>query len=300
MPARTLQIVLAFAIVYLVWGSTYLAIRVGVAHLPPALFAGVRFLIAGAIMLAYARLRGGALPRTAVEWRNVAVTSLLMLVGANGLVTWAEQWIESNQAALLVATSALWLAGLGTLGPSGERVNLFTILGLLLGFGGVAVLVGNGLQMKSAPVLAYVGISISPLLWAAGTVWSRRYPVAGTPIMTAALQTLIAGLVMTALGLLLGEAQRWNWDAEAMAALAYLIVFGSCIAYAAFFWLVHEVPPARLGTYAYINPAVAVLLGWWILDEHLSATQVLGTVIILAGVVIVTFASRPRTRATAH
>ena len=292
MQSRTVQVLLAFGTVYLVWGSTYLAIRIGVAQLPPALFAGVRFLVAGVLMLAYARLRGGGLPSSATDWRNIAVTSLLMLVGANGIVTWGEQWIESNQAALLVATSALWLAGLGTLGPSGERLNGLTVVGLLLGFGGVAVLVSSGLHRQAAPVLAYAGISLSPLLWAAGSIWARRFPVAATPIMTAALQTLIAGVVMTGLGLVCGEAARWHPDARSLMALAFLIVFGSCIAYGAYFWLVHEVTPARLGTYAYVNPAVAVLLGWWVLGEHLNRTQVLGTIVILAGVVIVTFASR--------
>jgi drug/metabolite transporter (DMT)-like permease len=292
MNSRTAQVLAAFAIVYVVWGSTYLAIRIGVAHLPFALFAGVRFLIAGLLMSAYARLRGGTLPRSAVEWRDIAVTALLMLVGGNGLVTWSEQWIESNQAALVVATSALWMAGLGTLGPQGERINTATLAGLLLGFGGVAVLVSSGLHLRTAPLTAYVGLSTAPLLWASGSIWSRRHPVGGTPAMTAALQMLIAGGVMTILGLGLGETSRWSWDAKSMSVLAYLIVFGSCIAYGAYFWLVHEVTPSRLGTYAYVNPAIAVLLGWWFLDERLNQTQVVGTVIILAGVVVVTLAQR--------
>ena len=294
MNSRTVQVVTAFAIVYVVWGSTYLAIRIGVAHLPFALFAGVRFAIAGLLMFAYARLRGGKLPSSAVDWRNIAVSALLMLVGGNGLVTWGEQWIESNQAALLVATSALWMAGLGTLGSQGERINPATLVGLLLGFGGVAVLVSSGLHLNTAPLKAYAGISLAPLMWAGGSIWSRRHPVGGTAIMTAALQTLIAGGVMTTLGLALGETAHWSWDAKSMAVLAYLIVFGSCIAYGAYFWLVHEVTPSRLGTYAYVNPAIAVLLGWWFLDERLNQTQVIGTVIILAGVVVVTLAQRKK------
>lgn len=296
MPSRTAQIVLAFAIVYVVWGSTYLAIRIGVQVLPPALFAGVRFLIAGLLMLLYAWWRGAQLPRAARDWRNITVTSLLMLAGANGLVTWSEQWIESNQAALIIATSALWLSWMGTWGPQGERLNALTILGLALGFGGVAVLVHSGLSLKSAPYLAYAGLILSPVLWAAGSVWSRREPVGCPPAMTAALQTLIAGVVMSTLGVALGEPARWVWERDSLLALAYLILFGSCLAYGAYFWLVHQVPPARLGTYAYVNPAVAVLLGWWLLDEHLNATQVLGTVIILAGVVLVTLAARQPAR----
>lgn len=287
-----MQVAIAFAIVYLVWGSTYLAIRVGVQDLPPWLFAGVRFLAAAALMLAYAWLRGARLPAARRDWTTITVTALLMLVAGNGLVTWSEQWVESNQAALIVATSALWLAWIGTWGAHGERLNRLTLLGLGLGFGGVAVLVGSGLSLQAAPPAAYVALSIAPLTWAAGSVWSRRAPVSCPPVMTAALQMLIAGVVMTAAGLLLGEAARWTPTPKSMAALAYLVVFGSCLAYGAYLWLVHEVPPARLGTYAYVNPAVAVVLGWWLLDEHLNTTQVLGTVIILAGVLLVTWASR--------
>jgi drug/metabolite transporter (DMT)-like permease len=290
--SRPLQVAIAFAIVYLVWGSTYLAIRVGVQSLPPWLFAGVRFLLAGSLMLAYARLRGAQLPAARRDWVSIAVTGLLMLGAGNGLVTWSEQWIESNQAALIVATSALWLAWMGTLGAQGEGLNRLTLLGLGLGFGGVAVLVQTGLSMKVAPAAAYVGLSLAPLTWAAGSVWSRRAPVSCPPFMTAALQMLIAGVVMTGAGLALGETARWMPRPEALVALAYLVVFGSCLAYGAYLWLVHQVPPARLGTYAYVNPAVAVALGWWLLDEHLNRTQVLGTVIILAGVLLVTWASR--------
>jgi len=290
--SRPLQITVAFAIVYLVWGSTYLAIRVGVQSLPPWLFAGVRFLAAGTLMLLYARWRRASLPAARRDWLNIGVTSLLMLVAGNGLVTWSEQWVESNQAALIVATSALWIAWIGTWGAQGERLNRLTLVGLGLGFGGVAVLVQSGLSLQAAPAAAYAALSLAPLTWAAGSVWSRRAPVSCPPVMTAALQMLIAGVVMTALGLALGETARWSGTPRALFALVYLVLFGSCLAYGAYLWLVHEVPPARLGTYAYVNPAVAVVLGWWLLDEHLNQTQVLGTIIILGGVLLVTWASR--------
>ena len=297
--SRTAQVAIAFAIIYLVWGSTYLAIRVGVQVLPPALFAGARFVLAGLLMLAYAFLRGGRLPASRRDWLNIAVTSGLMLVAGNGLVTWSEQWIESNQAALIVATSALWLAWMGTWGPRGEQLGGLTMLGLGLGFGGVAVLVQSGLQLRVGPPSAYLGLALAPVCWAAGSVWARRQPVACAPAMTAALQTLIAGAVLVPIGLALGELPRWRWDGEAMAALLYLVLFGSCLAYGAYYWLVHQVPPARLGTYAYVNPAVAVVLGWWLLDERLNGSQVLGTAIILAGVVLVTYAARKPVPATA-
>lgn len=284
----------AFAVVYVVWGSTYLAIRVMVGSLPPLLSAGVRFLIGGVLMLLYAHWKGHRLPGRRQDWITVAVTAVLMLVGANGLVTWSEQWVESNQAALIVATSALWIAWLGTLGRAGESLAILAWVGLLLGLGGVVVLVGEGLHLGHAPGFAYLALQVSPFLWALGSILSKRRPAECSSLISASLQTLIAGVVMTALGLADGETARWSWDLRALAALAYLIVFGTCIAYACFFWLVHEVTPAQLGTYAYVNPAVAVLLGGWLLDEKLSAMQIAGTFIILASVVIVTLASSAR------
>lgn len=285
---------LAFAIVYLVWGSTYLAIRIGVHDAPAILFAGLRFLIAAGPMLAYAYWRGARLPRARRDWVVIVITALLMLVGANGLVTWSEQWVPSNQAALLVATSALWMAGFGTLGVGGEPLSRWTLVGLIVGFLGVAVLVGDGLRASAAPWFAYLVLVISPILWAAGSVVSRRHPVGCAPPMTAALQMAITGVVQTGLGLSLGEAAQWHWTTSSTAALLYLAIFGSCIGYGAYFWLVHQVTPSQLGTYAYVNPAVAVVLGWLVLDERLSTMQVGGTLIILLSVIAVTLASRRR------
>ena len=291
--ASRTQILLAFLTVYLVWGSTYLAIRIAVLELPAVLMAGFRFAIAGGLMLAYAFWRGGTLPRSWPEWRTILITALLMLTGANGLVTWSEQWVESNQAALIVATQALWMAWMGTLGLRGERLPRPMIAGLLLGFIGVAVLVGAGLELRSAPWFAYAALLCAPVLWGAGSVYARRHPLSIAPMMTVALQMCVTGVVQTSLGLALGDAERWNWQAhDALLAVAYLVVFGSCIAYGAYYWLVHQVTPALLGTYAYVNPAVAVLLGWWLLDEHLQPLQWVGTAVIMASVVWVTLAAR--------
>ena len=284
---------LALSIVYLVWGSTYLAIRLGVESTPPYLFASARFLAAGAIMAFYARSRGLPMPRSASDWRTILVTAVLLLVGANGLVTWSEQWVASNQAALMVATSALWMAGFGTLGTPGESLSLATWAGLLVGFLGVAVLVGDGLLQHSAPGLAYFALIVSPIFWALGSIYGRRNPLSCPPLVTAAFQMLIAGLLMGLIGLAAGEGERWRWTSQSWAAWAYLTVFGSCIAYGAYYWLVHNVTPAVLGTYAYVNPAVAVLLGCWLGGESLSGLQIVGTGVILVGVVLVTLSQRP-------
>lgn len=209
LASRTVRVGLAFATVYLVWGSTYLAIRVGVDDAPPLLFAGVRFLIAAPIMLIYAWSRGARIPRDAGDWATIGLTALFMLVGANGMVTWSEQWVESNQAALIVATSALWMAWFGTWGQRGEGLSRLTLGALLMGFAGVAVLVAVGLRQQLAPISAYVALLLSPVLWAAGSIISRRRPTACPPAMTAALQMLVTGVVMTGLGLLNGEASVW-------------------------------------------------------------------------------------------
>ncbi|TXI04890.1 MAG: EamA family transporter [Rhizobium sp.] len=295
LPAnRKTQILLAFAIVYIVWGSTYLGIRVAVEAIPPALCAGLRFDIAGTLILLYALARGQRLPSSGRDWLIIAFTGVLMLVGGNGLVTYSEQWVPSNQAALVVGTSALWIAWFGTFGTRGEKLRPLTVAGLLLGFAGVAVLVGGGISARMAPVLAYLALLLAPVTWAIGSVYARRQPVKNTPLVTAALQMLTAGVVMTVMGLLMGEQSHIRWEPRSLIALAYLIVFGSCIAYAAYVWLVHEVTPALLGTYAYVNPAVAVLLGWLMLGETLTQTQVAGTLIILLSVVMVTLASSRR------
>jgi drug/metabolite transporter (DMT)-like permease len=287
------KVIIAFTAVYIIWGSTYLAIRVGVQQLPPALFAGARFVIAGTLLAIYARLSGQKFPTQLREWRTITITALFMLVGANGLVVWGEQWVPSNQAALIVATTALWLAGFGTLGAHGQKLGPRTVLGLTVGFFGAAMLLlpENGFTLDH--FWAQLAVLGACPLWAAGSMVAKRGQLTTPPLMVAALQSLVAGIVFCSFGLTTGEATRWSWSPQAMAALAYLIVFGSCFAYAAYIWLLHEVSPAALGTYAYINPLVAVVLGWLLLQETLSAKQLGGTVVILIGVMLVSI-SRPK------
>jgi drug/metabolite transporter (DMT)-like permease len=285
--AWRLKVIAAFAIVYMVWGSTYLAIRVGVASLPPALFAGTRFLAAGLLLAAYARLNGQQFPRCRREWITITVAALLLLVCANGLVVWGEQWVPSNQAALIVATLALWLAGLGALGPQGESFSRQRLTGLLIGFAGVVVLMWPTDGFALEHFSAQLAILLAALSWAAGSIFMKRRRPSTPPLMAAAMQSLVAGVLLGAIGFAAGEAGRWTWEGNAMLALLYLIVFGSCLAYAAYLWLLHEVSPAALGTYAYINPAVAVMLGWWLLGESLNGAQMAGMLVILLGVLLV-------------
>jgi drug/metabolite transporter (DMT)-like permease len=287
------KVATAFGVVYFVWGSTYLAIRVGVGALPPALFAGTRFAIAGILLAAYARFSGQVFPRGRGEWTTILVAALFLLVGANGLVVWGEQWVPSNQAALLAASVALWLAGLGTLGPRGEPLSPRNVSGLTLGFAGVSIL----LWPREGLVMEHLGAQLAVLLaglsWASGSIFVKRRQPVTPPLMSAAMQSLAAGIVLIILGLFGGETSRWVWERDSMLALLYLIVFGSCLAYASYVWLLHEVSPSALGTYAYVNPAVAVVLGNLVLNETLSGLKWLGMAVILLGVILVNL-PRPR------
>lgn len=286
-PVQRLKLAFAFAAVYLVWGSSYLAIRVGVAELPPALFAGVRFICAGILITVYARAMGQPFPTATGEWKTIVVVALLLLVGANGLVVWGERWVPSNQAALIVATTALWLAGFGTLGPHGQALSARTRIGLVTGFAGVALLLVPHDGLRFDYLAGQFAILLASLSWAMGSIYGKRQHPTTAPLMSAGMQSLVAGLILSAIGLALGEPRQWHWSKEGILALAYLIVFGSCVGYVAFVWLLHAVSPAALGTYAYVNPAVAVVLGWLILGETLTAMQLAGMGIILIGVVFV-------------
>ncbi len=288
------KIVIAFLTLYLVWGSTYLAIRVGVHDLPPALFAAVRFVISGLALGLYAHLRGEVLPRSFAAWKVTVIMGILLLAGGNGLVVWGEQWVPSNQAALIVATTALWLAGLGTLGPQGQTLTRITLLGLVAGFAGVALLMFPGSEKFSFDHLGgQLGILLAAFLWSSGSIYGKRHPSGTPPMMSAALQMLAGGVVLTVIGLATGEVAHWQWSLEGVGSLSYLIVFGT-LGFVAFTWLLHTVTPSQLGTYAYVNPAVAVVLGWWLLGETLTRTQLLGMTVILIGVILATASSSRR------
>lgn len=281
------RIAIAFLTLYLVWGSTYLAIRIGVHHWPPASFAALRWLIAGAAFVLYARAQGQPLPRTRREWLTLAVLGLFLIVGGNGLVVYAERDVPSNLAALIVATTALWIAALGAIGAQGEHVHRQAILGLVAGFAGVALLMWPAGTTSSASLRGQAIIALASLLWAVGTIFARRRQPTTPALMATGIQSLIGGSVLIAWSLVRGEWPTLGIDAPGLAALAYLTVFGS-MGFFAYNWLMHRTTPARLGTYAYVNPAIAVLLGWWLLDEALSARQLAGMAIIVAGVAWVT------------
>jgi len=299
-PAR-LAMFAAWTIVYVVWGSTYLAIRVAVEDVPPALLAGVRFILASLVLGALAIARGQRVPRSPRAWWVCTVMGVALIVLGNGLVTWAEQWVPSNQAALIVASSALWTAWFGTFGRRGVPLAGTTMVGLVVGLAGTALLVWPQAQVDAAPggdlLWPKVAIVISTLTWSWGVMYGRNTEVGLAPLMFAACQMLVGGVLLTVIGLAAGEAARWQWTLQGVGGLLYLTVFGSCLAYTTYIWLMQQTTPARLSTIAYINPAIATLLGWWLLDEALTPLQFAGMAVILASVVWVSLGGRARRRA---
>jgi drug/metabolite transporter (DMT)-like permease len=294
-PTR-LALITAFAVVYVVWGSTYLAIRIAVQELPPGLLAGVRFIIAGLALGALALARGQSPPRSPGEWRIVATCAVAFIVLGNGVVTWAEQWVPSNQAALIIASSALFTAWFGTFGRRGVALSAATKIGLFAGLVGTGLMVWPEGAASDAPggdlLWPKAAIVLSTLAWSWGVMYSRNATVAMKPLMFAACQMLVGGGVLTLIGIANGELARWTWTLAGIGGLLYLTVFGSCIAYATYMWLINHTTPARLGTVAYVNPAIATLLGWWVLDESLSSIQLGGMAVILASVAWVTISAR--------
>lgn len=295
-PPRTLLIV-AFGTVYLVWGSTYLAIRVAVETMPPFLLAGTRFLVTGVMMFGWLRLRGAALPDRK-QWFHAAIAGVLMLLGGNGLVVWAEQTVSSSLAALLVAVTPVWFALLDWLHPSGKRPAAYTLAGIVIGFGGVALLVCGrnpaGLTLAQNP-WGVATLGLAGFAWAAGSLWSRYHAKLESPWMNAAVQMICGGTAALLLSCIRGEPERFHYarvSTQSWLALLYLIVFGSWIAFSAYVWLLKVSTPARVTTYAYVNPVIAVLLGCLLLGEPLGAHTLWAAGIILAGVIITTLPKR--------
>ncbi|MBC7793947.1 MAG: EamA family transporter [Clostridia bacterium] len=291
------MLAVAYALVYIVWGSTYLAIRYVVHELPAFTPAGLRFITAGAILLTYARFRGHAMP-TAKQWRGSAVLGALLLLGGNGCVMWAEQHVPSGITALLVATEPFWIVGMQWL-IGGLRPTLRMVAGLLLGLVGVVVLVGLPGQSSVDYRGAFV-VVLGSLSWAIGSFWSNRLPksaLAESAFVSSGAQMLCGGLCLIIVGAVTGEPARiaqTHVSVTAIVAFWYLVVFGSIITFNAYVWLVRHEPPARVATYAFVNPVVAVLIGWLLADEPLSrATLVAAVTICFAVGLVVTSRSAP-------
>ena len=288
-PARML---LAFATIYVVWGSSYAATKFVVLELPPLLAAGARFTAAGLLLGLVAWLRGEALPVGGREWRHCLTMALFMIVASAGTNVVAMQHVTSSQSALLNASGAFWIALLGALGARGHALAPRTLLGLTLGFAGVAILIWPRGGFDLGNLSWQLSIVLACLSWAIGTVYYRHAQPTTAALMFIALQMLAGGLAMAAAGVAHGDLAHWHFTWRSHVGLAYVVVFSSCIAYSAFAYLIRHTTPARLGTYAYVNPAIAALVGWLLLGEQLSGLQLLGMAVILLGVVLVTLPKR--------
>jgi drug/metabolite transporter (DMT)-like permease len=288
-PHHSTKLILCLGTVYLVWGSSFLFTKIAVSSLPPALFSGLRFMAAGTLLMSIARLHGAdPLPARAIDWRHVLVAGFFMVFVSNGLNTWAMQYIPSNQSALLNSTSAFWIAGLGVFGPRGHPLTRRVVAGLTIGFIGAALtLVPKG-PWKMSGMLAQAGVLTACLGWSLGTLYYRSIETPVSSLMFTALQMFTGGLMLLILGIADGDVARWSPNASALIAMSYLTLCSSCLAYTAYGWLTLNTTPAVIGTYSYVNPAIASFLGWQFLDEHLSATQLAGMVIIIIGVCMLT------------
>lgn len=290
-PPRPLAIALALAAVYLIWGSTYLGIRFALeGGFPPFLLGGFRFLIAGGLMFAFLRLRGEPTP-TRAQWRNLAVMGTLLLAFGNGMVNFAEQTVSSGLAAVAVASAPIWMGLFAMM--RGDKPTRVEWIGIAVGFVGVVWLNAGGAMSGSMKGL--LALLIASLSWSFGSIWSRGRDLP-SPFMAAAGQMLCGGVIMVIIALITGERMAMPTP-KGLAAFAYLIVFGSIIGFTAYIWLLHHVRPALAGSYAYVNPAIAVVLGALMAGERASSAELGAMLVILAGVVVITLAKAGKKRA---
>lgn len=288
-------LIAAFAAVYILWGSTYLAIKYAIETLPTFLMAGTRFLTAGAILFVAARFTKDYERPTWAQWKTSFVVGTLLLLGGNGAVVLAEHYVSSSLAALLVATEPFWIVLLSWLWMKGARPNGKVALGLLIGFVGVYLLVsgqgGNSAAGSSNQIFGTILIIIGTICWATGSLYGLRAPVAKSSVLASGMQMLSGGAVLFLVGTIFGEWTNFNIAAVSLNSwlgLAYLTVFGSLIAFTAYSWLLKNADPAMVSTYAYVNPVIAVFLGWLIAGETFSAQMLVGAGIIVGSVVLIT------------
>ena len=287
----TLMLVLAFATVYVVWGSTYLAIRFAIETLPPLLMAGVRFVLAGAILMVVFR-RWDRTPITREHWWSTATVGCLMLAGGAGVVTWAEQFVSSGMTALIIATVPMWLVVLDWLMYRGPRPTARIVIGLCVGLVGVLTLIGptniGGDQLNPKGVIALL---LACFLWSVGTLRSKRVRLPDSVFVATGMEALAGGALLLVISCALGEWSKVNLDAisvKSVASLLYLVVFGSLLALSAYSWLVKATTPARLGTYAYVNPVIAMFLGYALANEPMTPRSFVAAAVILFAVALIT------------
>lgn len=301
MQRRTLAIVLAFAAVYLIWGSTYLAIRFAVEEMPPFLMASARWLVAGGLLFAWRRIAGDPLP-TLREWRSASVVGIALILGGNGLVSWAEQWVPSALAALLIAIVPMWIAII-LWARTKERPSARIGGGILLGFAGVVTLfapaLGEAFGGATALLFGIAAIMVATISWASGSLYSRTAILPKSTLMSVAIQMLAGGAILGIVGAALGEGARVDLagvTSRGWISFGFLAIFGSIVAFSAYIWLLKQVPPSLVATYAFVNPIVAVLLGVLLGKEAFTSLTIVASALIVVGVALVVTAPKPMPR----
>jgi drug/metabolite transporter (DMT)-like permease len=289
--ASAIRVALAMAAVYLFWGGTYLAMRFAIETIPPFLMAGSRYLTAGALLYGWARLRGAPRP-SLLHWRSAVLIGAALLLGGNGGVVWAEQRIDSGMAALLISTEPLWIVLLVWLHAGRGRLDPRVLAGLALGFAGLIMLVkpssAGGVDLLSAAVI--LGASMS---WAWGSIYGQRAPQAASPLAATGMAMLVGGALLLLASLATGEPARFVLAAvsiRSLLSLGYLVAFGSLVAFTAYSWLLRVASPVLVSTYAYVNPLVAVFLGWIFADEPVTMGTLAAAAVILTGVALISSA----------
>lgn len=295
---RAWKVLLAFATIYFVWGSTFLAIRVGVQEVPPFLLAGMRFLLAGAVLYAWMRSRGTASP-TAREWGSATLLAILIFVLDYGLLFWAERRVPSGIAAVMMATIPVFMALSEILIMKTQRLTLRLAAALLTGIAGVAVLVNHSMNLGGAPVdtLGAIALIVASVSWSIASALTRKLTLPSVKAMSSAAQMFTGGVLLTLTSALLGELHGFRFQSvsgKAWIALAYLIVAGSIIAFTAYVWLIHHESPTKVGTYAYVNPVIAVLLGYFLAGEAIGPRTIIGTLLVLVSVIVITTTQRKK------
>jgi drug/metabolite transporter (DMT)-like permease len=294
------KIWIALLALYIVWGSTYLAIRFAVETLPPFLHAGFRFLISGLVLVIWRRAAGDAMP-TRNQWKSLTIIGTLLLLGGNSLVAVAEQRIASGVAALIIGTVPLWLVVIEMLRPGGTRPSWQALVGLIVGFGGIYLLVGptdlsGGLQFDTFGTILLV---IAAFLWSLGSTYSRSADLPKSALMMTGGEMLAGSIPIFLVSLLFGEWRTFNIAQVSSAswmALLYLITFGSMVGFVAYIWLLQNAPISLVATYAYVNPLVAVLLGYWFAQEELTTRTLVGAVIIIGSVIFINSARQAKVK----
>ncbi|HEY1773739.1 MAG TPA: EamA family transporter [Gammaproteobacteria bacterium] len=286
------KVLLAYAIIYFVWGSTYLAIRVGVLEMPPLLMAAIRFLVAGLLLYGWTVARGERQP-TLRQWTSISLIAFLIFAVDYGLVFWAEQRVPSGVTAIMMATISAFMALAEVIFLRTQRLTLRLSIALLIGLGGVVVLVSRSLDLGGAPIdgVGAAALLVGAIAWAVAAVVARTQPLPDSKFLSSGAQMLVGGVMLALASLSLGEFHDFHPAAisfDAWFSLAYLIVLGSIVAFTAYVWLLHRESPTRVGTYAYVNPVVAVLVGYFLGGEALGPRTLLGALFVLISVIMIT------------